>query len=68
MGVTDHYKCFCSFCGGIMEFNAKLQKLKCPFCDTEMALEKYRTMADQTIASMLISRAMPRNLKLLKLR
>lgn len=31
------YKCPC--CGGAIEFNTKLQKMKCPFCDTEFEME-----------------------------
>ncbi len=49
MSDTDRYKC--PSCGGTMEFNAKSQKLKCPFCDTEMALEEYQAMADQKAAN-----------------
>lgn len=26
------YKCPC--CGGTIEFDSKLQKLRCPYCDT----------------------------------
>lgn len=32
----------CPSCGGYMEFSATLQKLKCPFCDTEIAVEDYQ--------------------------
>lgn len=31
------YKCPC--CGGVIEFNSKLQKMKCPYCDTEFDVE-----------------------------
>lgn len=31
------YKCPC--CGGAIEFNSKLQKMKCPYCDTEFDME-----------------------------
>ena len=38
MSVTVlEYKCPC--CGGAIEFNAKLQKMKCPYCDTEFETE-----------------------------
>ena len=31
------YKCPC--CGGAIEFNSKLQMMKCPYCDTEFDME-----------------------------
>ena len=31
------YKCPC--CGGAIEFNSRLQKMKCPYCDTEFELD-----------------------------
>ena len=31
------YKCPC--CGGAIEFNSTLQKMKCPYCDTEFDME-----------------------------
>ena len=31
------YKCPC--CGGAIEFNSEIQKMKCPYCDTEFELE-----------------------------
>lgn len=31
------YKCPC--CGGAIEFNSSLQKMKCPYCDTEFEME-----------------------------
>ena len=31
------YKCPC--CGGAIAFDSKLQKMKCPYCDTEFELE-----------------------------
>lgn len=42
MNETGRYKC--PSCEGTMEFNAKSQKLKCPFCDTEVTVE-YHNMA-----------------------
>ncbi len=49
MSETDRYKC--PSCGGTMEFNPKAQNLKCPFCDVEMALEEYKSMAEQKAAN-----------------
>lgn len=42
MAEIFEYKCPC--CGGAVEFNSTIQKMKCPYCDTEFeteALEKY---------------------------
>lgn len=36
MGIQE-YKCPC--CGGAIAFDSTLQKLKCPFCDTEFSME-----------------------------
>ena len=32
MAETIQYKCPC--CGGRLEFDSGLQKMKCPYCDT----------------------------------
>lgn len=37
MSVLQEYKCPC--CGGALEFNSNVQKMKCPFCDTEFEME-----------------------------
>ena len=37
MAVLQEYKCPC--CGGAIAFDTDLQKLKCPYCDTEFELE-----------------------------
>ena len=37
MAVLQEYKCPC--CGGAIAFDSKLQKMKCPFCDTEFEME-----------------------------
>ena len=34
--MSDLIEYKCPACGGAMEFNTKSQKLKCPYCDTEM--------------------------------
>ncbi|MCR4904111.1 MAG: hypothetical protein K6A23_14730 [Butyrivibrio sp.] len=33
----------CPACGGYMEFDAALQKLKCPFCDTVISVDDYKS-------------------------
>lgn len=37
MANLQEYKCPC--CGGAIEFNTEVQKMKCPFCDTEFDME-----------------------------
>ena len=37
MAVLQEYKCPC--CGGAIGFNSSLQKMKCPYCDTEFEME-----------------------------
>lgn len=40
------YKCPC--CGGAIEFDSKLQKLKCPYCDSEFEVQSLKDM-DETL-------------------
>ncbi len=40
MEKIKEYKCPC--CSGAIEFDAELQKLKCPYCDTEFEIETLR--------------------------
>ena len=37
MAVLQEYKCPC--CGGAIGFDSRLQKMKCPYCDTEFEME-----------------------------
>ena len=39
MGLAElqEYKCPC--CGGAIAFDSAIQKMKCPFCDTEFEME-----------------------------
>lgn len=37
MPVLQEYKCPC--CGGAIAFDSTLQKMKCPYCDTEFEME-----------------------------
>ena len=39
MPEIKEYKC--PACGGAMEFDSKSQKMKCPYCDTEISVEEY---------------------------
>lgn len=42
------YKCPC--CGGAIEFDSSLQKLKCPYCDSEFEVQSLKDM-DEAIKS-----------------
>lgn len=37
MSILQEYKCPC--CGGAIAFDSGIQKMKCPFCDTEFDME-----------------------------
>ena len=37
MAAIQEYKCPC--CGGAIAFDSTLQKMKCPYCDTEFEME-----------------------------
>ena len=37
MAQLIEYKCPC--CGGAVEFNSNVQKMKCPYCDTEFEMD-----------------------------
>ena len=41
MDTLLQYKCPC--CGGKIEFNSNLQKMKCPYCDTEFDIEALKS-------------------------
>lgn len=45
MANVQEYKCPC--CGGSIEFNSELQKMKCPFCDTEFDMETLKSYDDE---------------------
>lgn len=42
MATLLEYKCPC--CGGALSFDSELQKMKCPYCDTEFETETLRQM------------------------
>ena len=42
--MLREYKCPC--CGGAIEFNSGIQKMKCPFCDTEFEMEALQSYDD----------------------
>ena len=37
MAGLQEYKCPC--CGGAITFDSKIQKMKCPYCDTEFEMD-----------------------------
>ncbi len=39
------YKCPC--CGGAIEFDSSIQKMKCPYCDTEFEMETLKQYDDE---------------------
>lgn len=41
MADLKEYKC--PACGGAMEFDSATQKMKCPYCDTEMDISEFQT-------------------------
>lgn len=44
MGNLQEYKCPC--CGGAIAFDSGLQKMKCPYCDTEFEMETLKAFDD----------------------
>ncbi len=46
MSELLEYKCPC--CGGAIEFDSRLQKLKCPYCDSEFEVQSLKEM-DETL-------------------
>lgn len=45
MATLLEYKCPC--CGGAIGFDSSLQKMKCPYCDTEFDIETLRSYDDE---------------------
>ena len=45
MSTTLEYKCPC--CGGAISFNSDLQKMKCPYCDTEFDVDTLKALDEQ---------------------
>ncbi len=45
MPTLVEYKCPC--CGGAIEFDSSLQKMKCPFCDTEYEVDTLKQYDDE---------------------
>ena len=45
MAVLQEYKCPC--CGGAIAFDSGIQKMKCPYCDTEFEMESLAAYDDE---------------------
>ena len=45
MAVLQEYKCPC--CGGAIAFDSSLQKMKCPYCDTEFEMDVLKQYDDE---------------------
>lgn len=43
--ALQEYKCPC--CGGGIEFNSEIQKMKCPYCDTEFEMDTLRSFDEE---------------------
>ena len=41
------YKCPC--CGGAIAFDSRIQKMKCPYCDTEFDMETLRQFDEENL-------------------
>lgn len=49
MSTLLEYKCPC--CGGAIEFNTTVQKMKCPYCDTEFDMDTLRSYDEELKAA-----------------
>ena len=45
MQNMQEYKCPC--CGGAIAFDSTIQKMKCPYCDSEFEMETLQAMDEQ---------------------
>ena len=45
MADLQGLKCPC--CGGAIEFNSSVQKMKCPYCDTEFDMDTLKAYDDE---------------------
>ena len=48
--MADLHGLKCPCCGGAIEFNSSVQKMKCPYCDTEFEMETLKAY-DEELAS-----------------
>lgn len=45
--MADIHGLKCPCCGGAIEFNSSVQKMKCPYCDTEFEMEALKAYDDE---------------------
>ena len=45
--MADLHGLKCPCCGGAIEFNSSVQKMKCPYCDTEFEMETLQAYDDE---------------------
>ena len=45
MSTLQEYKCPC--CGGAVEFDSSIQKMKCPYCETEFDIGALKTYEEE---------------------
>ncbi len=45
--MADLIEYKCPACGGAMEFNTAVQKMKCPFCDSEYSMEELKSKDEE---------------------
>lgn len=45
--MSDVVEYKCPACGGAIEFDSKVQKMKCPYCDTEMSVREFQKIRDE---------------------
>ena len=45
MAELNEYKC--PNCGGALEFNSSIQKMKCPFCDCEFEMDELKALDEE---------------------
>ncbi len=49
MNMSDVMEYKCPACDGAMEFDSKSQKLKCPYCDTEISISEFQASPQNEI-------------------
>lgn len=49
MPTLQEYKCPC--CGGAVNFDSQVQKMKCPYCDTEFEMEALKAQEESAAAN-----------------
>lgn len=45
--MSDVMEYKCPACGGAMEFDSKTQRMKCPYCETEIAVDEFQSDSEE---------------------